>query len=347
MRSHTVNTETRGRALRGVVVAALAIGVLLFAVNMRLHAFGLAAVNAGMVLVCVALLGAIRRGAPFRGLALLYVAVVTANMTATLAAPQIQPGASSSLALIPVVCYLLLDARWALLAGVSAFIVALGGYFGGAVADPVRLNPRHVAHVIVPVVILFVLCHVLARHRASDMERFLESTARDPLTGLGNRERLMNEYAIQQYGLSEENPLSVMLVDLDGFKDINDRFGHDAGDAALVFFGRLLRRRLRSSDVACRIGGDEFAVLLPGTRLAGAIKVADDMRRTLETTAYRYGSQDISMTLSAGVAEAGRDGDEWVELYRIADARLYDSKRRGRNRVCFNAEAEQAAIREI
>ena len=196
------------------------------------------------------------------------------------------------------------------------------------------MNPRQVAHVLVPVIILFVLCHVYSLRRKADFERMLEKASRDPLTGLGNREKLMREFNVQQQRARRDAaPFSLILIDLDHFKAVNDRFGHDAGDAALAFFAGLMRHRLRDAEVACRIGGEEFAVLLPSTNLSGAAEVAEDLRRTLAASLCRHGHYRIGMTLSAGAAEFGRDGDEWSRLYRAADARLYDCKARGRNRV--------------
>ena len=330
--------DPRERALRGLLVATVFLTAVLFAVNLRLEAVGLAAVNALSLLVCVVSLLALRASFPRTVLALAYLSAVSVNIGATLAEPHIQPGTASSLALIPVLCYLLLDGRLALPLTLVSLVAAMGAYFAGAGVEPSRLNPRQVAHVLVPVIILLVLCHVYSLRRQSDFQRLLERASRDPLTGLGNREKLMRAFTVQQQrARRDRTPLSLILIDLDRFKAVNDRFGHEAGDAALAFFAGLMRHRLRDADVACRIGGEEFAVLLPTTDLSGATAIAEDLRRTLAASLCRHGQHRIGMTLSAGAAEFGRDGDEWPLLYRAADARLYDCKVQGRNRVFVDA----------
>jgi diguanylate cyclase (GGDEF)-like protein len=155
----------------------------------------------------------------------------------------------------------------------------------------------------------------------------------DELTGLVNRRRFMealdSEIArTQRLGSS----LSLLLADLDDFKRINDRFGHPAGDDALRAFADVLRAHLREIDLAGRLGGEEFAVLLPETDLAGALAVAERLRKHVGSRPLmREQGRAIRITASIGVAEY-ESGDR-DELLRCADAGLYRAKQAGKDRV--------------
>jgi diguanylate cyclase (GGDEF)-like protein len=158
----------------------------------------------------------------------------------------------------------------------------------------------------------------------------------DELTGLVNRRRFISalEAEIERAG-TLGGPVSVILVDLDDFKLINDRFGHHAGDRVLQAFASLLEAHIRDVDIAGRLGGEEFALLLPDADLEGAIATARRLRRSLaQGPIASTDGNALSLTASFGVAHysAGQTGDE---LLRLADAALYRAKETGKNRVCF------------
>jgi len=334
--------EQRESAMRALLLFTAPAAVLLMVLNWHLRAPLLAATNLVLALISVGLLYATRRGLSRQALALGYLVVLVINILAALAEPNVQPGATSSVSIIPVLAYLLLDARVALPVTGAALAAALAAYFAGAAVAPYRLTPLMAGHMAAPAVLLFAVCHFYSRGRTRAVQHMLERALRDPLTDLWNREKLMSAYQHERRRAQRQGtPISLVLIDLDHFKELNDRFGHDAGDAALVYVARLMKRRLRAIDLACRIGGEEFALLLPDTPASGAFAVADTLRRALESTRFRYRGQRIGMTLSAGVAELGRDGDEWLQLYRAADARLYACKAQGRNCV-LSGPAEAA-----
>jgi diguanylate cyclase (GGDEF)-like protein len=153
----------------------------------------------------------------------------------------------------------------------------------------------------------------------------------DELTGLVNRRRF-NEVLDDEIERSRRHgtTLSVLLADLDDFKRINDRFGHPAGDEALREFANLLRVHLREIDVAGRLGGEEFAVLLPETDLEGALAVAERLRRHVDARAAS-GERDVRLTTSIGVAQYHSGSRE--DLLRQADEGLYQAKQQGKNCV--------------
>ncbi|MEH3085931.1 MAG: sensor domain-containing diguanylate cyclase [Xylophilus ampelinus] len=162
--------------------------------------------------------------------------------------------------------------------------------------------------------------------------RELDLQARsDPLTGLLNR-RGLSDHLDPALALAArgERGVSIVVLDADHFKRVNDRFGHAVGDDVLRHLASLLRQRLRASDVAARVGGEEFVVLLPGTDPAGAEPLAQQL---IDSAAAHPHPVCGPLTLSAGVA-GHRPGDDAQSLFRRADRALYAAKAAGRNRVC-------------
>ena len=164
----------------------------------------------------------------------------------------------------------------------------------------------------------------------------------DELTGLVNRRRFISALEAEiARAASFGGPLSVILADLDDFKPINDRFGHHEGDRVLQAFSAVLLAHMRDVDVAGRLGGEEFAVLLPETSLEGAVAGAERLRQALEDSRLLRADGGRTVTASFGVAQLvpGQTGDE---LLRVADAALYRAKEQGKNQVC-SADTSAAA----
>ena len=136
--------------------------------------------------------------------------------------------------------------------------------------------------------------------------------------------------------LRSQNPISLLMIDADGFKAYNDQFGHQAGDDALVAIASCIERTTRrAADICARYGGEEFAILLPDTQLADAIKLAEKIRANiLELRADQQGRLDSTPTISIGAASmVPRQGLQPRDLTKAADSALYDAKRNGRNRT--------------
>ncbi len=160
-------------------------------------------------------------------------------------------------------------------------------------------------------------------------------TLLDPLTGVGNRAAVLHQLASQvDLARRHQRPLSVILADLDWFKQVNDTHGHRAGDAALEAFGALLRRRLRGSDPVGRLGGDEFLLVLPETTGMLAIVAADGLRRALSDHSLELEEGlKVPLTCSLGVAELKPEDMDAGALLARADAALYAAKAGGRDRA--------------
>jgi diguanylate cyclase (GGDEF)-like protein len=163
----------------------------------------------------------------------------------------------------------------------------------------------------------------------------------DELTGLVNRRRFMTALETETVRTSRLRPPSLILADLDDFKRVNDRFGHPVGDELLQEFARALLDHVRDIDIPARLGGEEFAVLLPETPVDGASAVAERLQRFLAATPLLVkNGHNIHATASFGVAELV-EGEAGDELLRRADAALYRAKDEGKNQVVV-AEASAA-----
>lgn len=154
---------------------------------------------------------------------------------------------------------------------------------------------------------------------------------RDALTGLYTRAFFEEEkYFINKFSERYLIPISVVLIDLDFFKKINDTYGHEAGDEVLKTVGHLISNNIRASDVAVRYGGEELLIVLPNTAIGGAKVVADKLRRKIEQTVVCWQDNVIRITASVGAAQAF----SIEEAITLADKGLYKAKEEGRNRVC-------------
>ena len=162
---------------------------------------------------------------------------------------------------------------------------------------------------------------------------------RDSLTGLYNRSFFDESFAQHMANARRRNyKLSLMLIDLDFFKLVNDNYGHQKGDEALQLVGQLLREGTRQSDIAVRYGGEEFAVLLPETDLNHAMSLAETIRSTIALRSNEV-LPGHGFTCTIGVSGYPDDGLTAADIFRIADRRLYSGKRNGRNRVVGESAA--------
>lgn len=166
----------------------------------------------------------------------------------------------------------------------------------------------------------------------------------DTLTGLPNR-RSFDEDLARRFDQWRRHqiPLSLLMVDVDHFKNLNDTHGHQTGDDALRLLAEVLRKTLREMDLAARFGGEEFAVLLPGTRLKDATTVAERLRASVAKECFRCGDKDLRVTVSLGLASVLAD-DEAQALVKRADDALYMAKNAGRNRAFLHDGTNAIAI---
>ena len=165
-------------------------------------------------------------------------------------------------------------------------------------------------------------------------ETLLDQSTKDPLTGLGNRGTTLAELQ-SRFELSKRHgrPISVIMCDLDHFKQINDVHGHGAGDIVLAGFGERVRQNLRGTDLAGRIGGEEFLLILPETEISGAALLAERLRASLSDAPHPLPNGPVQVTCSLGVAQWIPEDRNAGALLGRADEALYEAKHRGRNQV--------------
>ncbi len=176
---------------------------------------------------------------------------------------------------------------------------------------------------------------VLALDNLKLRETLRAQSIRDPLTRLFNR-RYMEESLERELRRSErtQQPVSVIVFDLDHFKEINDTSGHDAGDVMLAAFGEFIQARIRDADIACRYGGEEFVLILPGASIRDAVVRAHKLREGSRDLVISHKGRSIGpMTLSLGVAVFPDHGTTASDLLVAADQALYQAKQQGRDRV--------------
>jgi diguanylate cyclase (GGDEF)-like protein len=172
---------------------------------------------------------------------------------------------------------------------------------------------------------------VVAQQPLLDAEtRWRRNAVLDPLTGLLNRQGLQRRFReVAEQARLTDQPVSLVALDLDEFKRINDAHGHARGDAVLKDVAYALRKSLRSFELLYRIGGEELLLILPGTELSVGCEIAEQARRAIEHSE----PDGLRVTASFGVCSAFGDGIEFASMFEAADRLLYDAKRAGRNRV--------------
>ena len=176
--------------------------------------------------------------------------------------------------------------------------------------------------------------------RRADLElRLRHLAATDPLTGIANRRSLFDAAGGEmQRAQHYSDPFSIIMIDIDHFKQINDRFGHAGGDHVLTEFAKLCVRTCRTDlDVTGRVGGEEFAIVMPGTGLEGASGFAERLRAAISEAAFRVEDTSVPITASFGVAACEAGDGSIADVFKRADDALYKAKAAGRNKVIAQA----------
>lgn len=167
------------------------------------------------------------------------------------------------------------------------------------------------------------------------LHEYMQAASMDGLTGLANRQALDRALASALSGFDDRrNPLTVIMFDIDHFKSVNDRFGHQAGDEVLRSISQLAIRHFSGHGCVARYGGEEFAIVLPGVKLKEAFHLAEKFRKAAEKLVCHFRAQALHVTISAGVTEA-KNGENSDQVLHRSDLGLYTAKNMGRNCVWF------------
>jgi diguanylate cyclase (GGDEF)-like protein len=224
-------------------------------------------------------------------------------------------------------------------AAVATALLASGVYLGviGVDPSPDRLAGTNLLRIVLNVGAIWLLAFlagVFSAHERRVRSMLSDLSRIDPLTGLFNRGQLYPtlEQEVRRTRRSERG-FSVLMVDVDGLKGVNDSLGHQRGDEVLRSLGRSIRASIRTVDTAYRYGGDEFLVLLPETDYAGAFVVAEKIRSEAEEMGYRLESEGALTSVSIGLVSHPEDGGSAEELVRAADRAMYNAKSLGKNQI--------------
>jgi diguanylate cyclase (GGDEF)-like protein len=180
---------------------------------------------------------------------------------------------------------------------------------------------------------------------AEEAEALERLACSDGLTGLNNRRHFLvlanNEWArFQRY----KRPLALLMTDIDKFKSVNDTHGHDVGDEVIKAVAGILQESKRTTDIVGRLGGEEFAMVLPEATLDSAVQAAERFKQLVANRVISAGDQRVSVTISLGVASADEQTSGIDEMLKQSDVALYEAKQTGRNRVCrFSRDAASQA----
>lgn len=230
---------------------------------------------------------------------------------------------------VPIVAYILLGRRLGTIV-TALFLIAVVAIFVYGLATEARsLSVSGTINIAVCQICVTGLTHIYETTRARAEAQLRYSALRDSLTGAYNRSGLRQHYSRHQ---PTTKPLALLVLDLDHFKQINDNFGHDAGDMVLQGVTRRIQSCLPDSAELYRLGGEEFGVLLPAHEPAAARRVAENMRYFIAATPYGYGETAIAVTATLGVAQK-RPREALDELMARAYALLYRGKLNDRNQV--------------
>lgn len=328
------------RTFWSIVIILLAFGVWDFYVDPNHWQRAFAVRVAGSIVVIATGLFQTLPGKARSLILLAKVRLLVAAVTSIVAASMLDRGYGFGVAGLIVILltgpYMSVDARDLQKTNIAGLLTVIVTLFA------LSIDPFDIAGTIVFVLLAVVVSTLLGRvleashRRTFALELAQHRDARtDPLTGLANRREMQERGRVEfKRAKRSSTPVSVILCDLDHFKSINDKHGHETGDATLMECAGVLRGALRESDALGRWGGEEFLAILPGTNAAGAWEVAERMRTAIART--RFDGVPEGTTISAGVATSQQFDDpavEWDLLLKEADQRLYHAKHEGRNRV--------------
>ncbi|MGY6567053.1 MAG: GGDEF domain-containing protein [Halomonadaceae bacterium] len=334
MHPYQEDQEHRRAVLQAMLLVTIASALVFAALNFPDGMILVGGIQVALAALAAGLLVVVRRTRRVQAWCLRFLLILLSVTILLLSRPEISPFAFIWLLVIPLVTHLLLGSRLGLLlslgymgVGAALFLYRFGG-------NPELIRVEVMSNAIIAALTTLGMSHFYELTRERSELKLTRLATVDPLTGLANRARLIDVFLWEQAQARRNGtPLSLLMLDLDRFKRINDEYGHEAGDAVLVAFARMLQQRLREIDLISRFGGEEFLVLLNNTDGKRAFAVAEVLRQSLEQLDIEYQGKILKLTVSIGVAEYGPDGLDLDTLSRVADKRLYQAKASGRNCV--------------
>jgi diguanylate cyclase (GGDEF)-like protein len=345
MESYRESQKHLARPYRKAVLKTLLIltaisGLLFFTLNIQRENYPLAFAELGMACYSVFIFWAIGNTKHLERWILAFILPFCITMMFALMSPRATTTVFAWVLLIPIVSHLLMGRRLGLLVSAVFMGTAALIFFFKYHDAPEMMQPLPIANIGLMSLTILAFSHIYEITREQSESRLLKMAQTDALTGLANRARLSDVFEQERKrSLRSGTPLSMLVLDLDHFKQVNDQHGHEAGDLALRHVASTLRASLRATDLATRLGGEEFAILLTNTSADQAHRVADKIRQAIEANPVPYHDQSIGLTISGGIAQFGPDGADLRSLIGRADQYLYHAKDSGRNRIISSDNA--------
>ncbi|HBX57584.1 GGDEF domain-containing protein [Pseudomonas sp. UBA2684] len=328
------NERHRRMVLKALLWTTLVGGVFFSILNTLREIWLLVVLEGGYACFSLFLLCIIDRTPHLRTWTLVYLLPFFSIMMVSLLLPKTSFAVFAWIQTIPIICYLLLGLHLGFRVAILFIGIGLLAFNYRYISDDYLTNITVIANISLASLAMLLFSHIYERSRLDNEQRLLQLASTDSLTGLANRTKLSEVFQRESaHAQRAGSPLALVFLDIDHFKQINDQHGHDSGDQALCHLVRVLRERLRNTDLFCRLGGEEFAVLLPHADMTQATEIAENLRLRLAASPLMLGETALNMTLSAGVACLGADGTSLDQLMKAADRRTYAAKHTGRNRV--------------
>ena len=322
----------RRQLLRLLLAFTACFGVSFVVINFFAERYWLMMIEMALTLLVVSLLQIVQSTHHLRRWCLCYLVSLYAVTIYALASPTTSITVFSWVMVMPITAHLLLGRWWGGMFSAFYLAVAAGLFLWRFGATVIVTPPGAIANVLAVTAWCYMFSHFYEVSRERAEQQLSQQALTDSLTGLANRVQL--EQAFHRVAKVEGAlPLSVLVLDLDYFKRINDEHGHATGDAVLQEIAETLRQQARPEDVPCRLGGEEFCVLLPRTDSGEAHRVAERLREAIEVLRCRHNGAVLALTASVGMASTSTPDEQLAPMLHMADQKLYEAKFGGRNRV--------------
>jgi diguanylate cyclase (GGDEF)-like protein len=327
------NKSHRRNVLQLLLTTSVAFGVFFSILNWQDN-ISLALVELTLALYALFLLPFARKDQRQWRVSLFFLLPLYSVFLYALASPESADTVFVWILVIPVLSHLLLGRWYGLWISSVFMLLALALFVGRFHTHEGMFDTLAVSNVALAGLAVLLFSHVYEVSRTRAHRKLLYLATTDNLTSLANRTRFLDVFERERnHAARNDTDLSLLLLDLDHFKQVNDRYGHDVGDEVLKYVSATISHRLRKTDLACRLGGEEFGILLPGASLDRAISIAETIRKNIADIPYAKGDKLIPLSVSIGAAEYGYDGRDLESLYAVADGHLYKAKAAGRNQV--------------
>lgn len=323
--------------MRVLLIFTVIGGVVFFSINFPLGFHALASVELLAAIISLLLWFYLKKDISmrlFRRIAFCYVFMLCCIMLFAFAPMHTSITVFNFALLIPLLTHLLLGSRTGMIITAVFLCLALLLFVYKNHDLAIITNPSDIANIVTVTLLIWGLAYSYERANETAKEKLIYLAGHDFLTGLYNRVLLNDIFQHKlKHSISNDQPLSLILADLDHFKQINDEYGHKAGDYFIIKFAEILRQYSGTNGRCFRIGGEEFCVLLSSTSLAQSVKVAEKIRRATEQIVLESTHHKTPVTVSLGVVSCQGVSCQLSKLLKSADQNLYRAKQQGRNKV--------------